>query len=138
MIIKSIVTEKWALSVFEHFKIDRKLPKHFVPPDPNTPSVQGGSIYLDSENWGVPADGNSESAYGGGLRRLWHNWRRKKRRKRSEFPTGKTDPIEVFGHVRDSMEELVKYGQRMQAFNNGIKVAQDAGSCDTLLKMEVL
>ena len=130
MIIKSRVTGQFVLEVLENFSVDRSLPKHYVPPSQN--EYEGFGMKR-AFSVGVPftSEGSDWSGVSlGKIRRRIAEWIFRApgtRPVRNEPPSGKVDPIEVFGMVRDSVQKIIDYHTRVDKLELAILTAKQAG-----------
>lgn len=158
MIVKSRVTGKHALSVFENFRSDRMLPKFRVdkktqlregPEDQKQSS--GGFIMGRNESfememngvlprtWGM-SDNDSKSQRTGVRRRIVNAIERLLGLSTSGLDArtevfGKSNPLEVLLSVRGSLQEAKDYTDRVKSYDGAIKQALAGGQTARATKL---
>lgn len=141
MIIKSRVTGKHVLSIFENFTIDRTLPKH--KKEQKESNYKNGISFQSSDDvemsqWSSPAFSdnvgikNSSSGVS-----FWNRgWRASilssvekilGLQKKPEPTIGNHDPMKILLSVRGSLKEAKDYTDRLSHYDDAIKQAMKAG-----------
>jgi len=129
MIIKSRVTGKLVLEIFENFQVNKSLPKYsskktsldFIGNDDfqNTPNHTWGIQAWDA---GDSAKGNKSWKYRlvSGLSQLLgiHS------SKTSSIPHGNTNPLEILLSVKGKLKEVQDYTNRLSLYDETIKQAK--------------
>lgn len=144
MIIKSRVTGKWVLSVFENFRIDRLLPKYTPKKEDkdgiffkNTDDVLSSAV-VNMSSWRVSDNGGYEKTPWK-LKLLWRieKFLGLSPAKREVVPSGKMNPLEILLSVHGSLKEAQDYINRLNLYDEVIKQAKEAGQIARLEQLMI-
>jgi hypothetical protein len=142
MIIKSRVTGKHVLSIFENFTVDRTLPKNKKEQtESNYNNMNIGfssSDDVEMSQWSSPAffDNVGVKNSSGGVSFWNRGWRASilssvekilGMRKKPEPTSGNHDPMKILLSVRGSLKEAKDYTGRLTHYDDAIKQAVKAG-----------
>lgn len=139
MIIKSRVTGKNVLSIFENFTIDRTLPKHKKEQtESNYSNIKFQSVDGEMSEWSnsVSFDNVGIKNSSGGASFWNRGWRASilssvekilGMKKKPEPTSGNHDPMKILLSVRGSLKEAKDYTDRLNHYDDAIKQAIKAG-----------
>lgn len=146
MIMKSRVTGKYVLEIFEQFSIDRLLPKYAKDAKQQknqaqfgnsinfntTPSFEDGDEEVTMPWVGVPTNSWSVKSQNGPL-----GWKHRLviaiekllriHKPKKEIPSGKTNPMQILLSVRGNLKEAQDYTNRLMLYDEVIQQAKVAG-----------